>query len=63
MLLWEFSKVIIGEAVPKLQFWKTSSACPDSLNLIEKLGRTLVRFDRFFQELVPSQTKFAHHAL
>jgi hypothetical protein len=28
-------------------------------NLVEKPVRTLVRFDRFFQELVPSQTKFA----
>jgi hypothetical protein len=28
----------------------TSYACTASLNLIEKPGRTLVRFDRFFQE-------------
>jgi hypothetical protein len=46
------------EAVPKLQLWKTSKACQATLNLGEKPGRTLVRFDRFFQELVQNQPGF-----
>jgi hypothetical protein len=40
-------------AVPTLQFFGTAS-----LELIEKPGRTLVRFDRFFEELVPKLTEF-----
>jgi hypothetical protein len=39
-------------------FWKTSDACQAALNLGEKPGRTLVRFDRFFQELVQNQPGF-----
>jgi hypothetical protein len=31
-------------------FEERSSACPASLGLVEKPGRTLDRFDRFFQE-------------
>jgi hypothetical protein len=34
-----------------------------SLNLVEKPGRTLVRFDRFFQELVPKPCALAHSQL
>jgi hypothetical protein len=39
-----------NEAVTKLQFWGDKLACPASLNFVEKPGRTLVRFDRLFQE-------------
>jgi hypothetical protein len=52
----KFRLKLQNEAVPKLQFLEdkqslsTGSACPASANLVEKPGRDLVRFDRFFQE-------------
>ncbi|MDR1147696.1 MAG: hypothetical protein LBK66_03615, partial [Spirochaetaceae bacterium] len=46
-----------------LRLFQNFSFGTATLDLMEKAGRTLVRLDRFFQELVPKPCALAHSRL